>query len=206
MTNSSLLKIAVFDLNQTVYNKSSKEEFFHFIFHKRKPKIFHYFGMGIYSLGRKAGLLNETTFKENFFHYLDNIPPETLESYALEFWEREWPHQFNKVLTDDIESLRSKDISICFATGGLDCYVKPLFEHFLKPDIWLATRTQYVEGRYKIAGKACKGDEKIRRLNQQIHPQAYLISHAYSDQKEAILQVAENAFLIREGKPVPLNS
>lgn len=32
------LNVAVFDLNLTVYNKSSKEEFFRFICRKRKKK------------------------------------------------------------------------------------------------------------------------------------------------------------------------
>ncbi|WP_017730267.1 haloacid dehalogenase-like hydrolase [Nafulsella turpanensis] len=203
MSNSSLLNIAVFDLNQTVYNKSSKEEFFKFIIHKEKPKAFHLLSMGVYSLGKKMGLLNKTTFKENFFHYLDNIPPQKLKAYAYEYWAGEWPLHFNPELLSRIEELRSRNVAICFATGALDCYAQPLFEHFLQPDYWLATRTQYVQGRYKIEGRACKDWEKIRRINQLIHPTPYQIVEAYSDENEAILQLAQKGFLSKDGKIVP---
>jgi phosphoserine phosphatase len=194
------LNVAVFDLNLTVYNKSSKEEFFRFICRKRKEKALHILGMSLYTLGKKLGLLNKTTFKENFFHYLDHIPPETLEAYAREFWAQEWPQQFNRQLLERIENLRQEGTAIYFATGGLDCYVKPLFEEFLRPDAWLGTRTQYINGRYKIIGKACKADEKIKRVNQLIHPRPYQITEAYSDKNEAIMQVAKQAFLIKEGE------
>ena len=206
MAANDLLKIAVFDLNQTVYNKSSKEVFFKFILHKRKAKAFHLFGIGLYTLAKELDLINKTTFKENFFHYLDGIPPRTLEAYACEYWQGEWPQHFNQELLQRMESLRSQGIGIYLVTGTLDCYVKPLFEQFLQPDAWLATRTQYINGRYKVIGRACKDEEKIRRLNQLIHPRPYTLVEAWSDKKEAILQIAQQAFFVREGSIRPLNS
>ncbi len=98
MPDHNLQNVAVFDLNQTVYLKSSKEEFFKFVCRKRKEKAFHLFGMGLYTLGKALGLISKTTFKENFFHYLDHIPPETLDAYAREYWAGEWPQQFNTEL------------------------------------------------------------------------------------------------------------
>lgn len=206
MASSRLLNIAVFDLNQTVYNKSSKEEFFRFIFHKRKKKAFHLFGMGLYTLAKELGLINKTTFKENFFHYLDHLPPQTLEAYASEYWAGEWPQHFNQEILRRIDTLRSRGIGIYFVTGALDCYVKPLFEQFLQPDGWLATRTQYINGRYKLIGRACKDEEKIRRLNQLIHPRPYQVTEAWSDKEEAILQIAQQAFIVGEGSNRPLQS
>lgn len=199
MPDNNLLNIAVFDLNQTVYNKSSKDEFFRFIFRKRKSKIFHLFGMGFYTLSKEFGLINKATFKENFFHYLDHLSPQTLEAYAYEYWLQEWPQHFNQELLERIETLRSQGVAIYYATGALDCYVKPLFEKILRPDAWLTTRTQYINGRYKVMGKACKDEEKIKRLNQLIHPRPYQIVEAYSDKKEAILEAAKSPFLIENG-------
>lgn len=199
-----LQKIAVFDLNQTVYKHSSKEKFFRFICRKRKRKALHLFGMGLYTLGKELGLLSKTSFKENFFHYLDGIPPQTLEVYAREYWQEEWPQQFNQELLQRIESLRRQGTGIYFVTGTLDCYVKPLFEEILRPDAWLATRTQYINGRYKVIGRACKDEEKIRRLKQLLHPRPYKVIEAYSDKKEAVLQLAEKAFLLDKGTIRPL--
>ena len=205
MPDHKLLNIAVFDLNQTVYNKSSKEEFFRFICKKRKYKALHLFGMGVYTLGKELGLINKTTFKENFFHYLDHLPPQTLEAYAYEYWNEAWPHHFNQELLLRIKTLQEQGTGIYFITGTLDCYVQPLFERILKPDAWLATRTQFINGRYKVIGRACKDEEKIRRLNQLIHPRPYQIVEAYSDKKEAILGAAKNAFIVEDGAIHPFN-
>lgn len=199
MPDDKILNIAVFDLNQTVYNKSSKDEFFYFISKKKESKILHLFGMSFYTMGKQLGLINKATFKENFFHYLDHLPPQTLESYAYEYWKEEWPKHFNQELLERIEALRSQGVAIYYASGALDCYAKPLFEKILKPDAWLTTRTQYINGRYKVMGKACKDEEKINRINQLIHPRPYQIVEAYSDKKEPILEAAKSSFLIENG-------
>lgn len=202
--NNTLLEIAVFDLNQTVYKHSSKEDFFRFICRKRKRKVLHLFGMGLYTLGKELGLLSKTSFKENFFHYLDGVPPQALEAYAREYWQEKWPQQFNKELLQRMNELRRQGIGIYFVTGTLDCYVKPLFEEILKPDAWLATRTQFINGRYKVMGKACKDEEKIKRLNQLLHPRPYRVAEAYSDKKEAVLQLAKSAFIVKDDTISPL--
>lgn len=204
MENTSPVKIAVFDLNKTAYNKSSKDEFFRFIAYKKPLKLLNVFQLGIYTLVKELKLINKTTFKENFFHYLDGLEPALVDRYAKEFWSIEWPNHFHPVLLEKIARLREEGTLVYFISGGLDVYVKPLFEHYLQVDAWITTRTQYIRGRYRIIGKACKEEEKIRRLEQLVKPAEYEITEAYSDNKEAILKVARQAFLLKEGEIVPL--
>ena len=199
MSERSPEKIAVFDLNQTVYLKSSKEEFYRFICYKNNYKLLDLFQMGVYTFLRQLKLFSKTEFKENFFNYLDHLPPEMVEEYAREYWSVEYPKYFHPELLNRIAQLREQGVKIIFITGTLDVYVKPLFEHFLIPDNWIATRTQYINGSYKIIGKACKDDEKINRLNQLMSPQSYEMVEAYSDKNEDILKVAKNAFLVQKG-------
>lgn len=200
------IKIAVFDLNQTLYRKSSKEEFFKFICKKEPPKLLNLFRMGIYTLAKEWKLISKTTFKENFFRYLDRLPPDRLEGLAREYWATEWPEHFNEKLLERISVLREKSIRIIFVTGTLDAYVKPLFEEFLVPDHWIATRTQYSRKSYKIIGKACKDQEKIRQLNRHFHPRSYELIESYSDKKEPVLEAAQKRFLLKENQIVELKA
>lgn len=196
-------RIAVFDLNKTVYLKSSQEEFFKYICFRNNSKVLNIFRMGLFTGLKKLKLFNKTEFKENFFQYLNHLPPEKVAEYAYEFWSVEWPKYFNSELLDRISQLRQKGVKIIFISGGLDVYVKPLFDNFLIPDGWLATRTHYLNGSYVIIGKACKDEEKIRRLRQFLPPAHFELVEAYSDKKEAILSLASQAYLLHEGEIFP---
>jgi phosphoserine phosphatase len=205
MKSTKTIKIAVFDLNQTVFNKSSKEEFFRFLVAKKPRKLLNLFQMGFYTLLKEQKLISKTDFKENFFHYLDGLEPSTLQDYAREYWSQQWPDHFNASLLAKIEELRQAGIQVYFITGALDIYVAPLFEHFLQTDGWLSTRTQYIKGRYKVIGKACKDEEKIRRLQQLLYTQPFEIIEAYSDKEEAVLQQAKKSFLVKNKEIIPVS-
>lgn len=196
------VKVAVFDLNQTVYRKSSKEEFFKFVCYKKNYKLLNVFHLTLYGILGKLRLINKTDFKENFFQYLDGLPPRKVYQYARQFWEIEWEENFNQPLLQRIETLQQQGVKIIFITGGLDVYVAPLFEKLLKVDAWMATRTEYVQESYQIKGLALKDQEKVRRLDEHFSEQAYLLLETYSDEKEALFKLAQKAFLMKNGAPV----
>jgi HAD superfamily hydrolase (TIGR01490 family) len=193
------IKIAVFDLNGTLYNKTSKDEFFKFICTKKVHKVGNIFQMTYYQLLSKFHQINQTEFKENFFNYLDNISPKQVEVYADEYWKKEFPKHFNKEIMQRLAHLKKQGIKIFCATGGLELYVKPLFKLY-KVDGMVGTVVKYVDNTYKIEGEACKSEEKLRRLGEQLHGKPYHIVEAYSDSKEDILDQADKAFLVKKGK------
>ena len=96
MTSQEKIKVVVFDLNQTFYRKSSKEEFYKFICSKRPKRLRFIFELVYFKILSKLNLLRQTEFKENFFNYLDDLPPETVEVYAEEFWRREFPKKIGR--------------------------------------------------------------------------------------------------------------
>lgn len=197
------IKVAVFDLNKTVYRKSSKDEFFKFVCYKRNYKLLNLLQLGFMQVLGKLKILSKTEFKENFFHYLKNLPPNKVKVYARQFWDIEWEEHFNEPLLEHIEQLRQDGVQIIFSTGGFDVYVAPLFEKHLKVDAWMATRTEYVGDTYRIKGKALKDEEKVRRLDEHFAGKPYTIVEAFSDEKENLFDKAEKAFLMKDGKPVP---
>jgi HAD superfamily hydrolase (TIGR01490 family) len=198
-------KIAVFDLNLTFYNKSSKDAFYLFLCSKKPKRIKYYLQMLYYKLLLKLHKINQTEFKENFFNYLDGISPEQVEAYAREFWNNEYPGNFNKALKQRFEQLKKEGVQIVCATGGLELYVKPLFD--LYPiNAMVGTRVKYENGTYLIIGKACKKEEKLCRINEYYKDQDIEIVEAYSDSHEDILNSAKKAYLIRNGELVPLEN
>ncbi|MEK6480224.1 HAD family hydrolase [Catalinimonas sp. 4WD22] len=206
MADQNHSRVAVFDINGTLYRKSSKEEFFKYICFKKGYKLLNIFQLIIFKIIGKARLINQTEFKENFFNYLDNLSPKVVARFAKEYWYIEFPQHFNEKLMNRVEELKREGIKVICISGGLDVYMRPLFER-LKVDHHFYTKTKYVENTYKIDGEACKGEEKIRCLDKQFGNNNYTIVEAYSDDPEVILDHAEKAFLITpDGELEPYKS
>ncbi|MER2996276.1 HAD family hydrolase [Pontibacter populi] len=196
------IKIAVFDLNKTFYNKSSKDEFFKFVSAKKPHKVAYYFQMLYYKMLLKMHQIRQTEFKENFFNYLDNLPPDKVDAYAREFWQQEYPDNFNQEIKARLDRLKKEGVQIFCATGGLEVYVKPLFKLYPIDGIF-GTKANYTDGTYLVDGKACKAEEKIARIDEYFKNQKYKIVEAYSDDKEEILDEAEKAWLVKDGELKP---
>lgn len=197
------MKVVVFDLNKTFYNKSSKDEFFKFVSAKKPQKLVYYAQMLYYKLLLKMNQIRQTEFKENFFNYLDNLPPQQVEAYAREFWQQEYPEEFNQEIKQRLDKLKKEGVQVICATGGLEIYVKPLFDELYPIDEFFGTQTHYVDNTYLVDGKACKAEEKIKRLKKHFNGKPFKIVEAYSDSKEDILDHAEKAWLVKKGKLVP---
>lgn len=197
------LRIAVFDINGTLYTKKSKEEFFKFICFRNSYKLSDIYHIILFKLLGKLRLVNQTQFKENFFNYLDHLPPEEVGRYAAEYWSIEYPHYFHPDLLKRVEKLREQGVKIYCSSGGLDVYMDPLYDLF-PVDAHMSTWVSYQQGTYKVMGKANKDEEKISRLEEHLQGQPYQVVEAYSDSPEAILKIAERAFLIKkDGQIVP---
>jgi HAD superfamily phosphoserine phosphatase-like hydrolase len=191
------IKVVIFDLNGTFYNKSSKEEFFKFISKKKPHKLAYYFQMVYYTALLKINQIRMTEFKENFFNYLDNIPPKQVEQYAREFWEDEYPNEFNEEIKAKLDRYKKEGVQVICATGALEVYVKPLFDLY-PVDLFFGTQTKYNGETYLVEGKACKDEEKIKRLDKHFKGKSYTIVAAFSDSKEDILDHAEKAWLVKD--------
>ena len=198
-------KVAVFDLNGTLYKKSSKDEFFKFVVSKNKSALFKIFRMGAYILLKRFKKIDQTEFKENFFSYLDHIPPQQVEAYAREFWQREYPAQFNSLLLKRVKELKRDGVEVYIITGAFEIYVKPLLELYDEIDGFAGTMTEYRDEMHLIKGEACKGEVKVQTLEKLLGTNNFTIVETYSDRKEVLFEHAEKAFLIEDGKIIAYN-
>lgn len=199
MQQKEEVKVVVFDLNGTFYNESSKDNFYKFICSRRPGRLKYLFEMGYYYVLLKVKNIRQTEFKENFFNYLDDFSPSQVKDFANEFWQQEYPDQFNKKLMQRFRELKQEGNLIFCATGGLEIYVEPLFDLY-GIDGFAGTKVKYNGHSYVAEGLACKGEEKIVRLEKFLNGKPYRIIEAYSDSKEEILDRAEKAFLVKNGK------
>lgn len=199
---ASQTRVIVIDLNQTFYNKSSKEEFYKFICRKQPNRIWYFFEMFYYKLLLKLNQIRQTEFKENFFNYLDKLPPEKVETYAREFWQQEFPRQFNQELLVHLKRAQAEGQEIFCATGALEVYVKPLFALFPINGI-AGTRTTYTGKTYKVLGEACKAEEKVKRVQDHYQGRNFTITEAYSDRGEELFALAQKPFLVKNGEIKP---
>lgn len=191
------MKIVVYDLNQTLYKKSSKDSFFKFICYKKELKIFYLFQLFWFQFLNKTNLIGKTTFKENFYNYLNGLPPETVQKYAKQYWGIEFPDYFNKKMLQDIERFNSEGIQIYIVTGSFEVYTNYL-EKILPVKV-IGTQTEFENNTYNVIGKACNGEEKIKRLNAEIQ-EDFEILEAYSDKKEPIIYEANKGYFVEEEK------
>ncbi|HSI90777.1 MAG TPA: HAD-IB family phosphatase [Adhaeribacter sp.] len=202
MAAKSEIKVIVIDLNQTFYLKSSKEEFYKFICTKRPWRIGYFFEMMFFNFLKNLNLIRQTEFKENFFNYLDELPPEKVKEYAKEFWQQEFPQNFNQEIMNRLDKAKAEGQEIFCATGALEVYVKPLFE--LYPINGLAgTRTRYTGKTYEVEGKACKGEEKVKRVQEHYAGRSFTITESYSDNEEELFEITERPFLVEDGRIIP---
>ncbi len=190
-------KIVVYDLNQTLYKKSSKDEFFKFICYKKGYKLVHLFQIGWMQALHKLNLVSKTYFKENFYDYLNHLPPEKVEKYAEQFWNIEFPEYFREDMVKAIKDYDNEGVKVLIITGGFEIYTKYLEK--LLPLKVLGTQTKYVDGEYQIVGKACNEEEKIKRL-KKVASSNYRLLAAYSDDDEVILYEAEKGYLLKNGE------
>ena len=196
-----MTNVVVYDLNETLYNKSSKDEFFKFICYKKGYKLPHLFQLSALKFLNNIDLIGKTFFKENFYNYLDNLPPEVIEKYARQFWEMEFPDYCNQKMIDDIKKHHSNGTLVYIITGGFEVYTKYL-EKILPVEVH-GTRTTYEDDTYKVIGEACNGEEKVKRL-KEVAPSDYVLLEAYSDDKEPILFEAKEPYFVKDGEIIPL--
>ncbi|MGB3617918.1 MAG: HAD family hydrolase [Catalinimonas sp.] len=189
-------RVALFDLNGCLYLGSSKETFYRYICFKHGIKTFNVLRQKAVGLLHQTGLMGQTEFKENFFRYLDGLPPERVAQYAREFWSIEYPKHFNADLLTRVKMLRRDGVQVWIISGAYEVYLMPLGE-LLEVDGLIGTKATYRNGRYVTLGRAAKDQEKLHRLDAELGSGQYVLTEAYSDGDETVLRSAEAGFEVR---------
>ena len=189
-----MIKINLFDFDETIYDGDSTVDFFKFIFKKKPLTILWLFVMLLFIILYGLRLVNKTKMKETFYKIFTfiNIDDKLLE----EFWNTH-DKKIKKFYID-----RKHDIDIIISASP-EFLLKPISKKLGVKEL-MASRVDPKTGKYD--GINCHDVEKVRRLNEKYKD--YEVLESFSDSLKSdrpILELAKSAYLVKGDRLIPLD-
>ncbi len=118
--------------------------------------------------------------KEMTLSYIKDRTIDEMDDIARDFFRDFQCRQFFSQGLAELESLRAQGVKIVVVSASSDLYMKVLPE-FMPVDAVISTVCETASGRYTgRIGKNCKGDEKVRRIQEWLTKQDLSIDKANS--------------------------
>ena len=188
--------IIVYDFDKTIYNGETSTDFMLF-FLKRNPKYIIRIFNALYSLFYYKKNLKKS--KEIFFKILNGLDIKFLKEEINEFWKVKKDKIFSWVYDEIFENKKIADeLILISATPSifLDGISKELGF-----DKLLSTEFENLNEVFnsKIIGANCKGEEKVRRLNNYISDYNILKFYSDSMSDKPLFDLADEKIFINKG-------
>lgn len=187
------MKVNVYDFDGTIYDGDSSVDFFKYCL-KRKPKIIKILPKVLFNfLKWRLKIIDVTTFKEQIYTYLKYM--DNIEELITSFWKKNRfkikDFYLKKDHKNDIISSASPYFvlkPICKALGIKDLFASDVDKH---------------TGRYNSPNNSC--EQKVINLKER-YPDV-IVLEAYSDSMNdlPILELAQNAYVVKGNKIIPYN-
>lgn len=179
-------RLAIFDVDYTLTKRETLAEFYWFMI-KKSPKLIIHAPKGIISAFLYAvKILDSQTAKENFIAFIDGMQEENMQKLVEEFYEKKLSKIIYTDAIDTMKKLKSEGCKVYLISASAEFYLNELYK-IKEVDKVIGTRFTSVGGKYsrKIAGKNCKGDEKVRRLMEVLKEEGMEVdfknSYMFSD-------------------------
>ena len=186
--------VDLYDFDKTLYPKDSTTDYWLFCL-KKNPGLIKYLPKQIMSAVRFfAGKIELTEFKQEFFSFLPKIDADAL---AQEYWQKNGGRIFEWFKPAE------NDAVTVVGSASPEFEIRPILEK-LGVDYIIATQVDTKTG--KFLSKNCKGEEKVRRIKEQLGDCEF--RNAYTDNiksDEPMLSLAKNRFMVKNGNAIQLN-
>ncbi|WP_346928200.1 HAD-IB family hydrolase [Clostridium sp.] len=200
-------KLAIFDIDYTLTKKETSIELYKYML-KKDRKLLRYlpshiitgilYGIKLYNAGRT---------KENFLRFLAGTSEEDLKASVKSFYKE----KIESILYEDaikaIKDFKEKGYKIYLISASPEFYVNE-FYNIKEVDKVIGTKFHIDEGKFnpKILGENCKGEEKVRRLMEELKKDnievdfknSYMFSDSLSDLP--LLKLVGKGYLINYKK------
>lgn len=189
-----MIKINLFDFDETIYDGDSTVDFFKFIFKKKPITILWLFVMLLFVILYVLRIINKTTMKQTFYKIFTFI--EINDELLNEFWDT---HEKN-IKKFYIDRKHNDDIII---SASPEFLLKPICNRLGVKDM-MASKVDPKTGKYD--GINCHDVEKVRRLNEKYNN--YKVMESYSDSIKSdrpILELAEKAYQVKGDRLILLD-
>ena len=200
-------KLAIFDIDYTITRKESLMEFFKYIVSKDIKNI-KFLPRALYS-GLMYGIkvYDERKVKECFLKFIENIDEVELANLTKAFYDE----RLSKILYKDAVEMKKKLIKegymVILISASPEFYIKEFYA-IKEVDLIIGTKFAFEGGKFirKMDGNNCKGEEKVRRLNEVLKEKnikvdfknSYMFSDSLSD--KPLLDLVGNPYLINYKK------
>ena len=200
-------KLAIFDIDYTLTKKETSIELYKYMLKKNKKLLKYlpshiitglFYGIKVYNAGRT---------KENFLRFLSGTSEDELKSMVKSFYK----DKLESILYEDgikaIKDFKEKGYKIYLISASPEFYVNE-FYNIKEVDKVIGTKFQMNDGKFscKISGENCKGEEKVKRLMEELKKDnievdfknSYMFSDSLSDLP--LLKLVGKGYLINYRK------
>ena len=200
-------KLAIFDIDYTITRKETLMEFFKYIVSKDIKNI-KFLPRALYSgLMYGVKVYDERKVKECFLKFIENIDEVELAKLTKSFYDERISKILYKDAVDMIKKLKKEGYMVILISASPEFYVKEFYA-IKEVDLIIGTRFTFEGGKFirKMHGNNCKGEEKVRRLNEILKEKnikvdfknSYMFSDSLSD--KPLLDLVGNPYLINYKK------
>lgn len=200
-------KLAIFDIDYTLTKKETSIELYKYML-KRDRKLLRYLPSHIITgIFYAIKVYNAGKTKENFLRFLSGTSEKELKSIVKSFYKE----KVESILYEDgikaIKDFKAKGYKIYLISASPEFYVNE-FYNIKEVDKVIGTKFSMENGKFssKISGENCKGEEKVKRLMEEIKKDnievdfknSYMFSDSLSDLP--LLKLVGKGYLINYKK------
>lgn len=200
-------KLAIFDIDYTITRKETLMEFFKYLVSKDIKNI-KFLPRALYSgLMYGVKIYDEKRVKECFLKFIENIDEAELAKLTKLFYDERISKILYKDAVDMIKKLKKEGYMVILISASPEFYVKEFYA-IKEVDLIIGTKFTFEGGKFvrKMDGNNCKGEEKVRRLNEFLKEKnikvdfknSYMFSDSLSD--KPLLDLVGNPYLINYKK------
>lgn len=200
-------KLAIFDIDFTLTKKETSIELYKYMLTRNKSLIKYLPSNIITGIGYGVKIFDATKTKERFLKFLDGTKDEELKCIVKDFYR----DRLTKLLYEDglkaIKEFKNNGFKVYLISASPEFYVNE-FYNIEGVDKVIGTKFKMDGGVFKpeVVGKNCKGEEKVKRLMEELDKdnikvdfkKSYMFSDSLSDLP--LLKLVGKGYLINYNK------
>lgn len=202
-----MVQLALFDIDYTLTKKETSIELYKYML-KKDIKLIKYIPAHILTgLGYGIKVFSATDTKERFLKFLKGKEEEEIKAIVKSFYRE---HLVNLLYEDGLKAIKeykAKGYKIYLISASPEFYVNE-FYNIEGVDKVIGTKFKMEDGIFTpiVIGKNCKGEEKVKRLMEEIKKEnidvdfknSCMFSDSLSDLP--LLELVGNGYLINYNK------
>ena len=160
-------KIALFDIDKTLIPYDSFLKWIACVIKKKKSGFWRLPGLLLSGITAFSSPQKLTRYKEKWLSLADGLTEEEIAELSEKFVKGRIIPDLKNGAEEAVRRYKDSGYTVIFATASPEVYFRYLAEYF-EVDYFFGTQAQNCDGKWKIVGQNCKGQEKIRRILEKL--------------------------------------